>query len=88
MQFTVDVPDDLIADALAAWAALRARKGSEQIPEITIDNAWARAVLVTDLGRALLSNTHEVENDATNTATQAVQLRIAQAIQAAAPVEP
>jgi hypothetical protein len=77
VKFSADVPDDLIADAAAAWARINDRRAAEQRQEVAFDDDWARTVLIQNLGNILSADTHELENEATNRAVQAVQLRVA-----------
>ena len=87
MRFTADVPDDLVTDAAAAWARINDRRAADQRQELTIADEWAREVLIDHLGNILIADTHETENEATNAAVGAVQLRGGAVKRAAAPVD-
>jgi len=88
MQFTAAVPDDLLADARQCWARINDRRAADQRQEVTFDDDWARQVLIQDLGRIIVADTHEVENEATNSAVQAIQARVADLIKPVPPVDP
>jgi hypothetical protein len=87
MRFSVEVPDDLIADAAAAWARINDRRPAEQREPGTFDDGWARDALINQLGAILTADTHELENEATAAAVKDVQLRIGAVKRGAEPVD-
>ncbi len=81
-KFSVEVPDDLIADAAAAWTRLMDRRAVDQRQDLKIDDAWATNCAINNLGNILISDQHETNTEAANAATQVHQLRVAALVKA------
>ena len=88
MRVSAEIPDDLVADAADAWAAINDRRPADQRQAVTFNDEWARDVLIDNLGNILIANTHETENEATATAVKDVQLRVGAIKRATSTVDP